>query len=75
MTYIDFHVFVQAIVHDEAVSKPNPVRLHWVTSCVGIISYIGVVKVGNTLLVAARVDKRVQGGDGRHLRLNPAFTS
>ena len=52
-TYIDLHLLVQAVVHDQAVSHSNPVWLHRMPRNIGIIAHVGIVKVGDSLLVGA----------------------
>ena len=65
-TYIDFHVLIERVIHDKTMSQPNSMRLHWMSSNIGIIAYIGVVKVGNAFLVMAIRGRRIQGGKRRH---------
>lgn len=67
MTYVNLHVFIQPIVHNKAVSKPNSMGFHWMTRSVGIVANIRVVEVCNALLVTAGMDKRIHRSDGRHL--------
>ena len=58
-TYIYFHILVQAIIHDETMSEPDSMRLHWMASGIGIVSNVRVIEVGNTLLVAASMNNRI----------------
>lgn len=58
-TDVDFEVFVDIVVHDQAVCQSNSVWLHGVTSDICIVANIRVVKVGNLLL--ARAQLREQG--------------
>jgi hypothetical protein len=44
-TYVDFHLGVETVVHDQTVRHPYTVRLHRVPRYVGIIANIGVVEV------------------------------
>jgi hypothetical protein len=78
-TYVDFHLLVDAIIHNQTVSKPDSMRLHRMTSDVGIISNIGVVEVchsdlgvGGAAVRTNRVDRgeRIRH-DARRLRLSP----
>lgn len=60
--HIYFHFLIQAIVHDETVSHPDAVRLHGMSSDIGVISNIRVVEVSNLLLIhdsvhAQRIDR------------------
>lgn len=50
-THIDFHLLVKAIIHDQAVGHTYAMRLHRMTGDVGIVAHIGVVEVGNLLVV------------------------
>lgn len=59
--YVDFHLLVDPIVHDQAVRQPNAMGLHRMTSNVGIVSHIGVVEVSNSLLTAAVQHRSVDG--------------
>ena len=47
--YIDLHLVVEAIVHDETVAHANTVRLHRVSRSVMIVSNVLVIKVGDLL--------------------------
>ena len=40
LTYIDFHLLVQAIIHNQTVGHPNPVRLHRMPRDIGIITHV-----------------------------------
>jgi hypothetical protein len=48
-TYIDFHLLVEVVLHDETVRQANSMRLHGMASHVGIIANIGVIEVGDLL--------------------------
>ena len=52
-TYVNFHLLIQAIVHNQAVSHSNPVRFHGMPRNIGIIAHVRIVEVGNCLLVGA----------------------
>ena len=47
--YIDFHLLVQVVLHDETVRQANSMRLHGMASHVGIVTNIGVVEIGDLL--------------------------
>lgn len=51
-THINFHPLINAIVHDQAMSKPNSMRLHRMTRNIGIVTYVRVVEVGDFRFVA-----------------------
>jgi len=48
-TYVYLHLFVAAIVHDQAVRNSDSVRFHGVAGDVCIIAHIGIVEVSNFL--------------------------
>lgn len=52
-THIDFHLLIQAVVHNQAVSHSNPVRFHGMPRNIGIVAHVRIVEVRNGLLVAA----------------------
>ena len=63
MAHVNFHLFVQAIIHNQTVGHSNTVRLHGMTSIVGVISDIRVVEVCDFLWLstigsARRVQRR-----------------
>lgn len=62
-THVNFHFLVQAIIHHQAVSHPNPMGLHGVASNIGIVADIGIVKICNALLLGAVIAQR----DGRNV--------
>ena len=67
LPYIDFHFLINTVVHNQAMSQPNTMRLHRMTSDVGIIANIRVVEVRNSLLAAWAVQRRgVDGCERRH---------
>lgn len=68
-TYVDLHFVINAIVHDQTMSQPDSVRLHGMSSHVGIVADIRVVEVGNSgLLEGAAERKGIDGGSkGVHL--------
>lgn len=55
---VDFEVFVDIVVHHQAVGKSNPVRLHRVASNIGIVANVRVVEISHLLL--RRVKLRVE---------------
>lgn len=55
VTYINLEEFVNVVVHDQAVGQSNAMRLHGMARNVRIIANIGVVKVGDLLLVGAQL--------------------
>lgn len=69
LPYIDFHLLVDTIVHDQAMRQPNTMRLHGMASNVGIIANIRVVEVGDSVLVAGLAQRgSIDGCEGRHFR-------
>lgn len=67
-TYIDFHLLVQPIVHDQTVGHSNPVRFHRMACNIGVVAHVGIVKVRHGLLFGAcrRRGQHIYGGKGRH---------
>jgi hypothetical protein len=57
-TYVDFHLRIYPIVHNQAVRQPYSVRLHRMASDVGIVPNIGIVEVGNPLLATVVIQRR-----------------
>lgn len=47
---IYFHLLIESVVHNQAMSHSDPVRLHWMTGNVSIIADIRVIKVGDFLV-------------------------
>ena len=43
------HVFVEAVVEDEAVCDGEAVRLHWVAGAVVEVAHLGVVEVDHAV--------------------------
>lgn len=75
-TYIDFHLGIYSIVHNQAVRQPDSVRLHRMASNVGIIPDIRVVEVGNPLLATGIIHRRrINGREGSHLEEPLVVTS
>jgi hypothetical protein len=67
LTYINLHLLVDSIVHDQAMRQPNSMRLHGMSSNISIVSDVGVVEVCNPFLRgwAIRwrlIDRRCEGG-------------
>jgi hypothetical protein len=48
-TYIDFHLLVAAVVHNQAVGNPNSMGFHGMAGDVGVIAHIGIVEVCDPL--------------------------
>jgi hypothetical protein len=46
---VDLQVLVETVVHDERVSHANTVRLHGVSSVVGVVSDVTIVEIGHLL--------------------------
>lgn len=65
-TYINLHLFIEPIVHDQAMGHSNPMRLHWMPCDVGIVAHIRVVKVGDTFLVVAVGKRLIKRGKRCH---------
>ena len=68
LAYIDFHLLIQAIIHNQTMSHPNPVRFHGMPCNIGIIAHVRIVKVCNGLLVGASWYREllIHRGKGRH---------
>jgi hypothetical protein len=68
-TYIDLHLLVNTIVHNQAMRQSNAVGLHWMASDISIIANVGVIEVGNPLLIARIIEVGGidWGASGRHL--------
>jgi hypothetical protein len=67
LPYINLHLLVDTVIHDQAMGQPDAMRLHWVASDVCIISNVGVVEVRNSLLAAWAVQRRgINGCERRH---------
>jgi hypothetical protein len=49
LAYINLHLGVEAVVHNQTVCHPYAVGLHGVARNVGVVSHIRVVKVGHFL--------------------------
>jgi hypothetical protein len=63
MAHVNFHLLVEAVVHDETVSHSDTMRLHWMAGIVGVVSDIRVIEVGDflglsTIGSARRVQRR-----------------
>lgn len=57
-TDVNFEIFVDIVVHDQAVRQPNSVWLHRVTSDICIVANIRVVKVRNLLLAGIQLGEQ-----------------
>lgn len=49
-TYVDLHLVVESIVHDQTMTHADTMRLHGVSRSIVIISNVLVVKVSHALL-------------------------
>jgi hypothetical protein len=54
LAYVDFHLGVEAVVHDQAMRHPYAMGLHGMASYVGIVAHVGVVEVGHLLRACRR---------------------
>jgi pyoverdine/dityrosine biosynthesis protein Dit1 len=61
-SYIDFHLLVDTVVHDQAVRQAYAMRLHRMTGDICVVSNIGVVEVCDSFL--ARWSSQIVGIDG-----------
>lgn len=57
-TDVNFEIFVDIVVHDQAVRQPNSVWLHRVTSDICIVANIRVVEIGNLLLACVQLGEQ-----------------
>jgi hypothetical protein len=76
-TYIDFHLLISAIIHDQAMRQSNTMGLHRMTSDISIIANIRIVEVSHPLLRAGTIRRRrVDGRErGRHYEMPRAVNS
>ena len=66
-TYIHGHLAGKTIIHNQAVSQPNAMRLHRVLGIVGEVANVHIVEVIDILLCAASSPERqVQRSKRRH---------
>jgi hypothetical protein len=54
LAYVDFHLGVEAVVHDQAMRHPYAMGLHGMASYVSIVAHVGVVEVGHFLRACPR---------------------
>jgi hypothetical protein len=47
--YVNFHLGVESVVHDQTMRHPYAMGLHGMASYIGIIAHVGVVEVGHFL--------------------------
>lgn len=66
LTHINLHFLIESVVHNEAVGHSNPVRLHGMSSNIGVIPNIRVVEVGDFLLISPVHRRLVKWGKGGH---------
>ena len=65
LTYINLHLLVDTVVHDQAMRQPNSMRLHRMPSDIRIISDIRIVEVSDSLLGTWAIRRRrVYGRQG-----------
>ena len=80
-TYINFHLLVKTVVHNQAVCHTDTMRLHRVSRNVGIVSHVRVVEIRDSLLLRGTVhvdiidrrkgrhgDKRIARQEGREYK-------
>ena len=68
-TYIDFHVLIETIVHDQTMCQANSVRLHRMSCDICVIADVGVVEISHAFLIARIQVRRIDGGNRRHEEL------
>ena len=68
MAYVDFHLLVQTIVHDQAMSHSNAVWFHRMACDVGIVSNIRIIEVSDFPLAfgGAICAQRIKGSERAH---------
>lgn len=60
-TYVDFHLLIKTIIHDQTVGHAYPMGLHGVPGDIGIVAHIRIIEVSHSLLVVGGpggVDRR-----------------
>lgn len=65
-TYIDLHLLVDAIVHNQTMSKTNTMRLHGMASNICVVPDIRIIEVSNLLAITdailrGRIDRCESG--------------
>src|SRR5262245_39659274 len=68
--YVDFHLGVQAIVHDQAVGHAYSVGLHGMAGDVCIVAHVRVVEVCNLLGLRACAVEGIRGRRASAIRLH-----
>lgn len=63
-TYVDLHLLVDAIVHDQTVGQPNAMGLHGMAGNVGKVADVRVVEIGDLLR------RRSSQGDAISIQVN-----
>lgn len=75
-THVNLHLLVQAIIHDQAVGHSYAMRLHGMSSIVGIVSDIRVVEVCDLLRLTSvdtwRIERRIALGARGHVERRQA---
>lgn len=72
VSYVDFHLLVEAIIHDQTVSHSYPMRLHGMSSYIGIIAHIRVVEISDFVLEVVSIGG-IKGGKACHFVNGYAF--
>jgi len=67
-THINFHSLVNTIVHNQAMSQPDTMRLHRMSCNVCIVTNVGVIEISHFWLVAAGEFRRegIERRERRH---------
>lgn len=72
---VDFQLLVQSVIHNQGMRHANAMRFHRMARVVGIVSHVGIIKVGDFLGLggdgigtgARRVEFGVAPGARRHV--------
>ena len=62
--YIDLHVLIESVIHDQTMCHSDTVRFHRMAGNIGVVTYIRVVKVRcgfGTIAVEYRLIERRKG--------------
>lgn len=65
-THINLHLFVKAIVHNQAMRHSNSMGFHRMACNIGIVAHVGIVEVCNQFLIVTVQKRRIKGGKGCH---------
>ena len=63
MTYVYFHLFVKLIVHDQTMSHSYPMGFHRMSSDIGIVTHVRIVKVCHAFFICSSRSGRIKWGD------------